>query len=107
MKHGPIALVDEGYPVVFVVPDDAVRDKTISNMAEVKARGAHIIAVATEGDGQVESLADDVMWLPPTAPWCTPITAAVYLQLMARDVAIARGCDVDRPRNLAKSVTTE
>lgn len=107
MKHGPIALVDEGYPVVFVVPSDSVRDKTVSNMAEVKARGACVIAVATEGDTGVETIADRMMWLPPTAEWCTPITSAVYLQLMARDVALARGCDVDRPRNLAKSVTTE
>ena len=107
MKHGPIALIDEGYPVVFVVPDDNVRDKTVSNIAEVKARGAVVVAVGTEGDEQLSGLCDHVMWLPPTASWCTPVTAAVYLQLMARDVAIARGCDVDRPRNLAKSVTTE
>ncbi len=107
MKHGPIALVDKGFPVVFVVPQDEVRDKTVSNIAEVKARGACVVAVATEGDEEVARLADHVMWLPRTASWLTPVTSAVYLQLMARDVAIARGCDVDRPRNLAKSVTTE
>lgn len=107
MKHGPIALIDKGFPVVFVVPQDGVRGKTLSNMAEVKARGACVIAVATQGDSAVEKTADYVLWLPPTAAWCTPITAAVYLQLMARNVALSRGCDVDRPRNLAKSVTTE
>ena len=107
MKHGPIALVDEGFPVVVVVPDDAVRSKTVSNIAEIRARGARVITVATEGDEEVAALSDHVLWLPEVADWCTPVVAAVYLQLMARDVALARGCDVDRPRNLAKSVTTE
>ena len=107
MKHGPIALVDEGFPVVVVVPDDDVRSKTVSNIAEIKARGARVVSVATEGDEEVAGLSDHVLWLPQVADWCTPVVAAVYLQLMARDVALARGCDVDRPRNLAKSVTTE
>ncbi len=107
MKHGPIALIDPGFPVVFVVPNDAVRDKTVSNIAEVRARGAAVVAVASEGDEEIGQVCDHVMWLPPTADWLTPVTSAVYLQLMAREVAIARGRDVDRPRNLAKSVTTE
>lgn len=107
MKHGPIALIDQGFPVVVVVPNDRVRAKTVSNIAEIKARGACVISVATEGDAEVGSLSDHVMWLPVVPDWCTPIVVAVYLQLMARDVALARGCDVDRPRNLAKSVTTE
>ncbi|MBS5450467.1 MAG: glutamine--fructose-6-phosphate transaminase (isomerizing) [Coriobacteriia bacterium] len=107
MKHGPIALIDLGFPVVVVVPRDALRAKTVSNIAEIKARGAVVIAVATQGDDEVAALADHVLWLPPLPDWCTPVVVAVYLQLMARDVALDRGCDVDRPRNLAKSVTTE
>ena len=107
MKHGPIAVIDKGYPVVFVVPNDDVHAKTLSNMAEVLARGARIAAVASDGDKEVLSYAEHVMWLPPTAEWLTPITSAVYLQLMARYVALSRNCNVDRPRNLAKSVTTE
>ena len=107
MKHGPIALIDPGFPVVVVVPRDELRAKTVSNIAEIKARGAVVIAVATQGDEEIAALADHVLWLPPLPAWCTPVVVAVYLQLMARDVAQARGCDVDRPRNLAKSVTTE
>ena len=107
MKHGPIAVIDKGYPVVFVVPQDDVHAKTLSNMAEVLARGADVVAVASDGDAEVLPYAQHIMWLPPTAEWLTPITSAVYLQLMARYVALSRGCNVDRPRNLAKSVTTE
>lgn len=107
MKHGPIALLEEGFPVVVVVPEDAVRAKTVSNIAEIRARGASVAAVATEGDEEVARIADAVMWLPRCPSWMAPAPAAVYLQLLAREVAVARGCDVDRPRNLAKSVTTE
>lgn len=107
MKHGPIALLEEGFPVVVVVPEDAVRAKTVSNIAEIRARGASVAAVATEGDEEVARIADAVMWLPSCPSWLAPAPAAVYLQLLAREVAVARGCDVDRPRNLAKSVTTE
>lgn len=107
MKHGPIALLEEGFPVVVVVPEDAVCAKTVSNIAEIRARGASVAAVATEGDEEVARIADAVMWLPRCPSWMAPAPAAVYLQLLAREVAVARGCDVDRPRNLAKSVTTE
>ncbi len=107
MKHGPIALLEPGFPVVVVVPNDAVRAKTVSNVAEICARGASVAAVATEGDAEVAAAADAVMWLPACPSWLAPAPAAVYLQLLAHEVAVARGCDVDRPRNLAKSVTTE
>ncbi len=107
MKHGPIALLEPGFPVVVVVPDDAVHAKTVSNIAEIRARGASVAAVATEGDAEVAAACDAVMWLPRCPGWLTPAASAVYLQMLARDVALARGCDVDKPRNLAKSVTTE
>ena len=107
MKHGPIALLEPGFPVVVVVPRDTVRAKTVSNIAEIDARGASVVSIATEGDDEVLSLSDTVLWLPPCAPWVSPVAAAVYLQMLAREVALARGCDVDKPRNLAKSVTTE
>ncbi len=107
MKHGPIALLEPGFPVLVVVPDDSVRAKTISNIAEIKARGAMVCAVATEGDDEVAALADRMMWVPPAPEWAYPVTVAVALQQLAREVALARGCDIDKPRNLAKSVTTE
>ncbi len=107
MKHGPIALLEPGFPVLVVVPDDSVRSKTISNIAEIKARGAMVCAVATEGDDEVAALADRMMWVPPAPEWAYPVTVAVALQQLAREVALARGCDIDKPRNLAKSVTTE
>jgi glucosamine--fructose-6-phosphate aminotransferase (isomerizing) len=107
MKHGPIALLEPGFPVVVVVPDDAVRSKTVSNIAEIRARGASVVAVATEGDAEVAAASHDVLWLPAGPAWLTPATSAVYLQLLAREVALDRGCDIDKPRNLAKSVTTE
>ena len=107
MKHGPIALLEPGFPVLVVVPDDSVRAKTISNIAEIKARGAMVCAVATEGDDEVQALADRMMWVPPAPEWAYPVTVAVALQQLAREVALARGCDIDKPRNLAKSVTTE
>ena len=108
MKHGPIALLEPGFPVVAIVPADHVHDKTVSNIQEVIARGATCIAVATDGDEQVASLCEHVLWIP-TAPdeRLAPILAVVHLQLLARYVARARGCDVDKPRNLAKSVTVE
>ena len=108
MKHGPIALLEPGFPVVAIVPADHVHDKTVSNIQEVIARGATCIAVATDGDEQVASLCEHVLWIP-AAPdeRLAPILAVVHLQLLARYVARARGCDVDKPRNLAKSVTVE
>jgi len=107
MKHGPIALIDETMPVVAICPRDGVRDKMLSNIEQVKARGGRVIAVATEGDIEVAEKADDVIWIPETSPQLTPILAVIPLQLLAYHIAVLRGCDVDQPRNLAKSVTVE
>lgn len=108
MKHGPIALLEPGFPVVAIVPEDRVHDKTVSNIQEVIARGAVCVAVATDGDEAVASLVEHVLWIPPVADeLLVPIVAVVHLQMLARCVARARGCDVDKPRNLAKSVTVE
>ena len=108
MKHGPIALLEPGFPVVAIVPEDRVHDKTVSNIQEVIARGATCVAVATDGDEAVASLVEHVLWIPPmTDEQLVPIVAVVHLQMLARYVARARGCDVDKPRNLAKSVTVE
>lgn len=107
MKHGPIALLAEGSPVVVVATDGHVFDKVVSNIEEVRARGARVIAVATQGSRTIENHADDVLWCPRTPPILTPITANVPLQLFAYAVARARGLNVDQPRNLAKTVTVE
>ncbi len=107
MKHGPIALLDEGFPVVAVATASPVYDKVLSNLKECEARGAKIVAVATEGDDEIGKVADHVLYIPKVRDAFMPITASVVLQLFARDVAIERGCDVDKPRNLAKSVTVE
>jgi glucosamine--fructose-6-phosphate aminotransferase (isomerizing) len=107
MKHGPIALLQDGFPVVAIVPRDSVHDKTVSNIQECIARGATVIAVATDGDTDIASQVETVLWVPPAAEYYVPIVAVVHLQLLARYVALARGRDVDKPRNLAKSVTVE
>jgi len=107
MKHGPIALIDHEMPVVFVAPHDEVYPKVLSNMHEVKARGGRIIAVTTEGNGDLGTLADHQLRIPQTAPLLSPIITVIPLQLLAYHIAVLRGCDVDRPRNLAKSVTVE
>ena len=107
MKHGPIALIDPGFPVIAVATKSPVYDKTVSNLKECEARGAKIIAVATEGDEDIRAVADHVIHVPRVRDAFSPITATVPLQLLAREVAVLRGCDVDRPRNLAKSVTVE
>lgn len=108
MKHGPIALLEPGFPVVAIVPADHVHDKTVSNIEESIARGATVVAVATDGDERVAKLCENVLWIPPCPEeWIVPLVAVVHLQLLARYVARARGCDVDKPRNLAKSVTVE
>ena len=107
MKHGPIALLEPGFPVVAIVPRDSVRDKTVSNIQEVIARGATCVAVATDGDEDVASLVERVMWIPDCPENIVPMVASLHLQMLARYVALARGCDVDKPRNLAKSVTVE
>lgn len=107
MKHGPIALIDENMPVVFICTRDGAYEKIKSNMAEVKARRGRIIAVATEGDDEIERLADAVVRIPQTLDPLVPLLSVVPLQLLAYYVAVARGCNVDQPRNLAKSVTVE
>ena len=107
MKHGPIALVDEHTPSVFIVPQGGVYEKVLANVEEIKARGGPIIAVVNEGDDEVTRLADDVIEVPTVADFLQPIVASVPLQLLAYHIAVARNCDVDKPRNLAKSVTVE
>ena len=107
MKHGPIALIDEKTPTVFLVPQDSMYDKTMANLAMIRARKGPIIAVATEGDEQIINVADDVIHVPKTQEPLYPILASVPLQLFAYHIAVARGCDVDKPRNLAKSVTVQ
>ena len=107
MKHGPIALLDDGSPVVIVANDGHVYDKVVSNIEEVRARGALAIAVATEGNDQIKSLSGDVMYIPKTSEMLSPLLAVVPLQLLAYYIARLKGCNVDQPRNLAKTVTVE
>jgi glucosamine--fructose-6-phosphate aminotransferase (isomerizing) len=107
MKHGPIALIDDQTPSVVIVPSDAMYEKTLSNLEVVKARKGPIIAIATEGNTALKKQVDDVIYLPQTLECLFPLLAVVPLQLLAYHVAVARGCDVDKPRNLAKSVTVE
>ncbi len=107
MKHGPIALIDEGFPVIAIATESPIYDKVVSNLQEAKARGALIVAIATEGDGDIAKNADHVIYIPRVRDALSPITASVPLQLLARSIAVMRGCDVDQPRNLAKSVTVE
>jgi glucosamine--fructose-6-phosphate aminotransferase (isomerizing) len=107
MKHGPIALLDEGSPVVCVATDGHVFDKVVSNLQEVKARGARVVAVASQGNQIISDHADDVLWAPRTTPLLSPVTSIVPLQLFAYHIARERGLNVDQPRNLAKTVTVE
>jgi glucosamine--fructose-6-phosphate aminotransferase (isomerizing) len=107
IKHGPIALIDEMMPVVFIAPRDAVYQKILSNVQEVKARRGRVIAVVTEGDEEITALADHKFTIPQTIDPFTPVLSVVPLQLLAYYIAVRRGCDVDKPRNLAKSVTVE
>jgi len=107
MKHGPIALIDENMPVVFVAPHDQVYQKVLANMQEVKARGGRILAVTSEGNAGLDALVDRQLHVPTVAPLLSPVVTAIPLQLLAYHIAVLRGCDVDRPRNLAKSVTVE
>jgi len=107
MKHGPIALIDEKMPVLFVAPDDDVFQKVRSNMQEVKARGGRIIAVTSEGAENLGDLVERQLKVPATHPLLSPVITVIPLQLLAYHIAVLRGCDVDRPRNLAKSVTVE
>jgi glucosamine--fructose-6-phosphate aminotransferase (isomerizing) len=107
MKHGPIALIDDNMPVVVLAPKDSVYNKVISNMEEIRARKGNIIAIATEGDDNIKELADEVIYLPEVNEFILPIIGIIPLQLLAYHIAVLRGCDVDQPRNLAKSVTVE
>jgi len=107
MKHGPIALIDENMPVVFICTKDSAYEKIMSNMEEVRARKGKIIAVATRGDEEINKRADHVLYIPSAAELVTPILSVVPLQLLAYHIAVLRGCNVDQPRNLAKSVTVE
>jgi glucosamine--fructose-6-phosphate aminotransferase (isomerizing) len=107
MKHGPIALIDEKTPSVFLVPRDSMYEKTMANLAMIRARNGPIIALATDGDLGVREVANDVIWLPKTLEPLNSILAIVPLQLFAYHIAVTRGCDVDKPRNLAKSVTVQ
>lgn len=107
MKHGPIAMIDERTPSVFVIPQDGLYEKTLANVAEIRARKGPIIAIANEGDREISRKAEDVIGIPSTLECLVPLLAVVPLQLLAYHIAVARGCDVDKPRNLAKSVTVE
>jgi len=107
MKHGPIALIDENMPAVVLAPKDSVYSKVISNMQEIKARKGIIIAIATQGDGKIREIADEVIYIPKVNDFILPIVGIIPLQLLAYHMAVLRGCDVDQPRNLAKSVTVE
>ncbi len=107
MKHGPIAMIDEKTPTVFLLPSDGLYEKTFSNLQEIKARKGPIIALASEGNAEIAEKVEDVIYLPATLEPLFPLLAVVPLQLLAYHIAVARGCDVDKPRNLAKSVTVE
>ncbi len=107
MKHGPIALIDENMPVVFVAPQDEIYNKIISNIEEVKARRGKVVVIATEGDKKIKDYADHVITIPKTMDILTPVLAVLPLQLLSYYIAVERGCNVDQPRNLAKSVTVE
>ncbi|MFZ2975575.1 MAG: glutamine--fructose-6-phosphate transaminase (isomerizing) [Candidatus Moraniibacteriota bacterium] len=107
MKHGPIALIDENFPSIFICPKDSVYEKNISGMQEIKARGGKIIAIATMGDKEIARIADDVIYIPKTLEMLTPFISVIPLQLFAYYFGVAKGYDVDKPRNLAKSVTVE
>jgi glucosamine--fructose-6-phosphate aminotransferase (isomerizing) len=107
MKHGPIALIDENMPAVVVATKDSTYEKIISNIQEIKARKGQVIAIVTEGDDTISKIADHVLEVPETLPAFSGLVAIIPLQLLSYHIAVLRGCDVDRPRNLAKSVTVE
>jgi glucosamine--fructose-6-phosphate aminotransferase (isomerizing) len=107
MKHGPIALIDESMPVVVVAPRDSVYEKMVSQIEQVRARQGAVLAVAEAGDDYIRMVADDVLAIPAVHELLAPVLAVIPLQLLAYEIALARGADVDQPRNLAKSVTVE
>ena len=107
MKHGPISLIDENFPTVAIVSQDSTFEKMLSNIQEIKARNGRVLAIASEGSGRIDDVCDDVIRVPETLPILQPVLNIVPLQLLAYFIARARGCDIDKPRNLAKSVTVE
>lgn len=107
MKHGPIALITKDMPVVFIATKSSQYDKVVSNIEEVRARRGRVIAVATEGDKEIADLAEHVFYVPDVPEPLQPLVSIIPLQLLAYHAAVLRGCDVDKPRNLAKSVTVE
>ncbi len=107
MKHGPIALLSKDFPVLAIMTKDQLYEKMRSNVEEVRARGARLLLIATEGDESAKSLADDIIYVPETMELLQPLVNTIPLQLFAYEIAVALGRDVDRPRNLAKSVTVE
>ena len=107
MKHGPIALIDSEMPVVFIAPHDSVFEKVVSNVQEVKARGGKVIAITSRDEPQLAGLLAHEFRIPQTIDMLTPVLAVIPLQLLAYYIAVKRGCNVDQPRNLAKSVTVE
>ena len=107
MKHGPIALVEEGLPVIFIATQDPFQHKVVSNMEEIKARKGKLIAILTEGDTDTANICDEVIYVPKVHPIVAPIINVIPTQLLAYYVGVAKGLDVDKPRNLAKSVTVE
>jgi glucosamine--fructose-6-phosphate aminotransferase (isomerizing) len=107
MKHGPIALINDGFPVIALAPKDALYEKLISNVQEIRSRGGSIIAVTTEGSGDIADISDHVIEVPDSVSYLKPMLLTIPLQLLAYHIGVLRGCDVDQPRNLAKSVTVE
>jgi glucosamine--fructose-6-phosphate aminotransferase (isomerizing) len=107
MKHGPIALIDEHFPTVAVATKHALRAKMVSNIQQIQSRAGPLVALVTDADDEIRALAGHSISIPDAGPWLEPIVATVPLQLLAYEVAVARGCDVDQPRNLAKTVTVE
>ena len=107
LKHGPIALIDKDMPILAITPQDSVYQKTISNVEEIKARQGRIILLGSEGDHHLKTITDDVIYLPTVHEDMNPILYTIPAQLLSYEIAARRGCDVDQPRNLAKSVTVE
>ena len=107
MKHGPIALIDREMPTVVIAPKKGMYDKVVSNIQEIKARKGRVVAIVTEGDTVIRDLADYYIEIPDTEDCFSPLLSALPLQLMAYYIAVVKGCNVDQPRNLAKSVTVE
>jgi glucosamine--fructose-6-phosphate aminotransferase (isomerizing) len=107
MKHGPIALIDDNMPIIIVAPRGGMYEKIVSNIQEVKARKGKVISVTSYGESEVKALSDDVIEIPETLDCLTPLLTTIPLQLLSYHVAIQRECNVDQPRNLAKSVTVE